>query len=144
VKYSPAGGAIHVSVHHEPAGTIRLEVEDSGPGIAQEHAGKIFDRFYRLEDSRSRQAGGAGLGLAIAQWAVRVHGGDIRLEQILPDAVQDFDAFYRQRSPEPATSTILVAAVDCKGIPMVKRGRKNNFTDLVVSCSSIAELLCLG
>src|SRR5580700_8269035 len=42
------------------------------------------------------------------------------LEQILPDAAEDFDAFYRQRSPEPATGTILVAAVDCKGIPMVK------------------------
>jgi hypothetical protein len=42
------------------------------------------------------------------------------LEQILPDAAQDFDAFYRQRSPEPATGAILVAAVDCKGIPMVK------------------------
>jgi hypothetical protein len=42
------------------------------------------------------------------------------LEQILPDASQDFDAFYRQRSHEPATGSILVAAVDCKGIPMVK------------------------
>jgi len=42
------------------------------------------------------------------------------LEQILPDAAQDFDAFYRQRSPVPATGSILVAAVDCKGIPMVK------------------------
>ena len=42
------------------------------------------------------------------------------LEQILPDAAQDFDAFYRQRSHEPATGSILVAAVDCKGIPMVK------------------------
>jgi hypothetical protein len=42
------------------------------------------------------------------------------LEQILPDTAQDFDAFYRQRSPEPATGSILVAAVDCKGIPMVK------------------------
>jgi len=42
------------------------------------------------------------------------------LEQILPDAAQDFDAFYRQRSPEPGTGSILVTAVDCKGIPMVK------------------------
>jgi hypothetical protein len=42
------------------------------------------------------------------------------LEQILPDAAQDFDAFYRQRKPEPAAGSILVAAVDCKGIPMVK------------------------
>ena len=44
------------------------------------------------------------------------------LEQILPDAAQDFDAFYRQRPHEPATGSILVAAVDCKGIPMVKPG----------------------
>src|SRR5213594_3662050 len=44
------------------------------------------------------------------------------LEEILPDAAQDFDAFYRQRCPEPATGSILVAAVDCKGIPMVKLG----------------------
>src|SRR2546428_2458749 len=44
------------------------------------------------------------------------------LEEILPDAAQDFDAFYRQRSPEPATGSILVAAVDGKGIPMVKPG----------------------
>ena len=42
------------------------------------------------------------------------------LEEILPDAAQDFDAFYQQRSPGPATGSILVAAVDCKGIPMVK------------------------
>ena len=45
------------------------------------------------------------------------------LEEILPGAAQDFDAFYRHRSPEPATGSILVAAVDCKGIPMVKPGR---------------------
>jgi hypothetical protein len=45
------------------------------------------------------------------------------LEEILPDAAQDFDAFYRQRSPETATGSILVAAVDCKGIPMVKPAR---------------------
>src|SRR6266705_228276 len=44
------------------------------------------------------------------------------LEEILPDAAQDFDAFYRQRSPQPATGSILVAAVDGKGIPMVKPG----------------------
>ena len=45
------------------------------------------------------------------------------LEEILPDAAQDFDAFYRHRSPAPATGSILVAAVDCKGIPMVKPAR---------------------
>jgi len=79
VKYSPVGGAISVGGHYEPAGSIRLEVMDSGPGIAPEHAEKVFDRFYRVDESRSREAGGAGLGLSMAQWAARVHGGDIQL-----------------------------------------------------------------
>jgi heavy metal sensor kinase len=80
VKYSPVGGAISVRVQYEPEGSIRVDVVDSGPGIAPEHASKIFDRFYRVDESRSRGAGGAGLGLSIAQWAVRVHGGDIHLK----------------------------------------------------------------
>jgi heavy metal sensor kinase len=79
VKYSPSGGAISVSVHDDPEGKVRLDIVDSGPGIPPEHADKIFDRFYRVDESRSREGGGAGLGLAIAQWAVRLHGGDIYL-----------------------------------------------------------------
>jgi heavy metal sensor kinase len=79
VKYSPCGGTIRVGVHNEPTGSIHVDVVDSGPGIAPEHAGKIINRFYRVDDSRSRHPGGAGLGLSIAQWAVRVHGGEIRL-----------------------------------------------------------------
>jgi heavy metal sensor kinase len=79
VKYSPIGGAISVRVQREASGSIRIEVADSGPGIAPEHSVRIFDRFYRIDESRSREAGGVGLGLSIAQWAVRVHGGDIHL-----------------------------------------------------------------
>jgi heavy metal sensor kinase len=79
VKYSPVGGVISVGVHYEAEGSIHLDVVDSGPGIAPEHSARIFDRFYRVDESRSREAGGAGLGLSIAQWAVRVHGGDIHL-----------------------------------------------------------------
>lgn len=79
VKYSPLGGPISVRVHHEPAGSICVDVVDSGPGIAPEHTTKIFDRFYRVDESRSRDPGGAGLGLSIAQWAVRLHRGDIQL-----------------------------------------------------------------
>jgi heavy metal sensor kinase len=80
VKYSPSGGAISIRVHDNPGGGIRLDVVDSGPGIAPEHADKIFDRFYRVDESRSRDGGGAGLGLSIAQWAVRLHGGEIYLQ----------------------------------------------------------------
>ncbi|HXM46123.1 MAG TPA: ATP-binding protein [Bryobacteraceae bacterium] len=79
VKYSPPGGLVSVSVLDAPAGSIRLEVADTGPGIAPEHFARIFDRFYRVDESRSREFGGAGLGLSIAQWAVRAHGGEIRL-----------------------------------------------------------------
>jgi heavy metal sensor kinase len=77
VKYSPIGGTIAVTVYNSPVGSVRIEVADSGPGIAPEHSERIFDRFYRVDESRSRDAGGAGL--AIAQWAVRVHGGELHL-----------------------------------------------------------------
>jgi heavy metal sensor kinase len=79
VKYSPAGSAIMVRVRLDRLGGLCFEVADSGPGIAAEHSARIFDRFYRVDESRSREAGGAGLGLSIAQWAIRVQGGDIRL-----------------------------------------------------------------
>jgi signal transduction histidine kinase len=79
VKHSPVGGAISVGVRSEAAGSVLIEVVDSGPGIAPEHSDKIFDRFYRADESRSREAGGAGLGLSIAQWSVREHGGNIQL-----------------------------------------------------------------
>ncbi len=78
VKYSPMGGSIAVSVWKK-ADMIELQVVDSGPGIPPEHQAKVFDRFYRVDSSRSRAGGGAGLGLAIAKWVVEAHGGDIRL-----------------------------------------------------------------
>ena len=61
----------------------RLAVIDQGPGIAPEHRLRIFDRFFRLDEARSRDNGGAGLGLAIAKWAVEVNDGQISVE---PDA----------------------------------------------------------
>jgi len=79
VKYSRPGGSITVRVHAAPAESVQLEVADTGPGIASEHSARVFDRFYRVDESRSREFGGAGLGLSIAQWAVRAHGGDICL-----------------------------------------------------------------
>ncbi len=80
VKYSPIRGAIIVTVDNGVSGRIIVRISDSGPGIPNEHASRIFDRFYRVDDSRTRGTGGTGLGLAIAQWAVAVQGGQIRLE----------------------------------------------------------------
>jgi signal transduction histidine kinase len=75
------GGSISVSVWRK-AEFIELQVADSGPGIPPEHQAKVFDRFYRVDSSRSRDAGGAGLGLAIAKWVVEAHGGTIHLRNV--------------------------------------------------------------
>src|SRR5207237_1216362 len=57
-----------------------IEVIDSGPGIDPEHRDKIFQRFYSVDKGRSREQGGAGLGLSIVKWAVEAHGGRIEFE----------------------------------------------------------------
>jgi heavy metal sensor kinase len=78
VKYSPERGEISVQVRQE-ASQVQVAITDNGPGISAEHRERIFDRFYRVDRSRSRDQGGAGLGLAIAKWALEVHGGTIQL-----------------------------------------------------------------
>jgi len=80
VKYMPAGGTISVRVVRETADRVRLDISDTGPGIPPEHAARIFDRFYRVDQTRAGNGSGAGLGLSIAQWAVRMHGGEIQLK----------------------------------------------------------------
>jgi len=57
-----------------------IEVADEGPGIAPEHIAHIFERFYRSDEARSREAGGAGLGLAISKRIVEAHDGVIEVE----------------------------------------------------------------
>ena len=83
IKYSPEHGRIEVRVAARPS-EVTLAVQDSGPGIPPEHVERIFERFYRIEKSRSRDAGGAGLGLSIARWAVEAHGGRIEVEAAQP------------------------------------------------------------
>lgn len=80
IKYSPTGSPIRIRVFPSQAGFAALEVEDAGPGIPAEHRPHIFERFYRVEAGRERGRGGAGLGLAIAAWGAKVHGGNLTLE----------------------------------------------------------------
>ncbi|WP_260705212.1 sensor histidine kinase [Edaphobacter flagellatus] len=66
-----------------PENAVEFSVKDFGQGIASEHLGRIFERFYRVDKARSRESGGTGLGLAIAKHVVQVQGGSIRAESEL-------------------------------------------------------------
>jgi len=79
IKYSPRASSIGIRVYAHFS-QAHITVADEGPGIAPDHRQRIFDRFFRLDEARSRDSGGTGLGLAIAKWAVEVNGGQITVE----------------------------------------------------------------
>jgi len=81
IKYSPSGGSITVRASRATDGGAILDVCDTGPGIPVDQQNRVFDRFFRLDRSRSREnGGGSGLGLSIARWAVEANGGQLTLE----------------------------------------------------------------
>jgi len=106
IKYSPKTSDILIRVRQQSDRAV-LEVVDHGPGVAPEHRERIFDRFFRIDEARTRESGGTGLGLAIAKWAVHVNGGAISVEDaptggsvfriVLPLAT--FPATHQQPTP---------------------------------------------
>jgi len=80
VRHTPRGGTVEVRAQRRLDG-VMIEVLDEGPGIAEADEERIFERFYRADSARASTDGGAGLGLAIAQWIVDLHGGDIHPER---------------------------------------------------------------
>ena len=80
IKYNRTGGSVELSVEQEH-GQAAIRVRDTGPGIAEEYRDSIFQPFFRVDKSRSRAMGGVGLGLALVQEIVRLHGGTVRVEQ---------------------------------------------------------------
>lgn len=79
IKYTPEGGSIRLAVNAH-AGEAVLEVADTGIGILPEALPHVFERFYRVDESRSRQPDGAGLGLAIIKSICKAHSGEIEVE----------------------------------------------------------------
>ena len=79
IRYNKEGGEVTVDIRREGAETV-FSVSDTGIGISPEHQSRVFERFYCVDKSRSKETGGTGLGLSIVKHAVAYHGGTIRLD----------------------------------------------------------------
>jgi two-component system phosphate regulon sensor histidine kinase PhoR len=82
IKHGPDGGRVRVAADRTES-EIRIRVIDRGPGIAPPHLPRIFERFYRVDKSRSRKEGGTGLGLAIVKHIIQAHGGRVAAESVV-------------------------------------------------------------
>ncbi len=91
IRYTDAGTSVEVRMNSQDAGgarSVQVIVRDHGPGLPKAELANIFRPFYRVTESRDRQSGGAGLGLAIAERVVRLHHGTIRAENAAPHGLQ--------------------------------------------------------
>lgn len=80
IAYNKPGGSVNVSLEKTPEDKIRLTVRDTGIGIAEEHLGRVFERFYRVDKSHSKETGGTGLGLSIVKHAALMHDAKLSIE----------------------------------------------------------------
>lgn len=81
-KYTPRGGSVEVGLERRDGHAVAY-ASDTGIGIAAPDLAHIFDRFWRADKARSREQGGAGLGLSIAKWIVEMHAGTISVQSEL-------------------------------------------------------------
>jgi two-component system OmpR family sensor kinase len=105
-RYTPAGGRITIATA-VAGGRVRIDVDDTGVGIAPDHQAHVFERFYRVDTARSRRSGGSGLGLAIVKYVVDAHGGTVSVSS-QPGAGTRFSLSF------PATMTTSEAPVKAK------------------------------
>lgn len=80
IKYVQSGGRVEVVAHRSSPARVRIEVRDDGPGVAPQHRGRLFERFYRVDEGRARERGGTGLGLSIVKHLVLAMDGQVGYE----------------------------------------------------------------
>ena len=80
IKYNRDGGSVSVTVEKLPDGGTQVRVQDTGIGIPREHLDRVFERFYRVDKSHSKQIGGTGLGLSIVKHVALYHGGQVAID----------------------------------------------------------------
>ena len=90
IKYTPEGGKISVKIEETPEprkgfASYRITVKDNGIGIPKEAQTSVFERFYRVDKSRSKATGGTGLGLAIVKHIARIHNARIKLDSVVDE-----------------------------------------------------------
>jgi len=105
IKYTPAGGEVHVTVAQAPDGGVAVTVHDTGIGIPKDEQGRLFSEFFRASNARKSGEAGTGLGLRFVQDVVSKHGGQVRVESeedrgtvaqiVLPAALPALDDAHR-------------------------------------------------
>jgi two-component system phosphate regulon sensor histidine kinase PhoR len=104
IRYNVHGGSVNVEVRPVKE-RVLLAVQDTGIGISRENQERVFERFYRVDKSRSKATGGTGLGLAIVKHIAAIHGAEIGMES------------------EPGTGTTITLSFDRSGGQDKKAGR---------------------
>lgn len=99
IKYGHEDGWVKVILTNEDD-FVRIEVADNGPGIPEEDQKRIFERFYRVEKSRSKEKGGSGLGLAIVKHIIEAHKSKIKISSSLEEGTRFSFKLYKKKRPE--------------------------------------------
>jgi two-component system, OmpR family, heavy metal sensor histidine kinase CusS len=112
VKYTPSGGTVQFRSQADEKFAV-VEIEDSGIGISEQDLPRIFDRFFRADQVRSRAVPGSGLGLSIAQWVVQAHRGTIEVSSSVGRG-----SLFRIRIPRAEEEILPVTNVTARSLPV--------------------------